>query len=183
MSPTRTRRIGGSRTAAPRPSSSFPQREGASAKQLLMFELMRARAAVLSAVQGLTASSAGEPIAAGAWSVREILLHLITRDQARLREMEAALRGAMPSWHGITGDGWAKINAASLAPLARHDWEQTLRLLHRTRALLVEEIESVPEESEAWRPPHAFAWMMGELPPHDRHHAEQIKRWRATRGV
>ena len=166
---------------APAPPPAFPQRAGATPKQLLLFELMRARASVLSALQGL-GSGTSDPIAPGKWSPREIVLHLVTRDQARLRELESTLHGTPASWRRT--EDWAQINETNLAPLRHHDWEEALRLLHRTRQQLVEEIESVPEEpADVWSPEHPFGWMISVLPPHDRHHADQIKRWRASRGA
>lgn len=162
----------------------FPQRANASSKQIVLFELVRARAAVLSAVQGLSGAATSEPLTAGKWSAREMLLHLVTRDQARLREMEAALRGVTPSWKGADDDRMHAINAELLEPLRRLDWDETLRLLHRTRQELMEAVESVPDEpAEPWSAEHPFGWMLHALPPHDRHHAEIIKRWRATRTV
>jgi hypothetical protein len=150
----------------------------------MMFEMMRARAMVHAAVLGLTAAAVDQPLAPGKWSVRETLLHLATRDQVRLREMEAALRGVAPSWQGVKDPEMAGINAETLAPLRHLDWEETVRLLHRTRQQLMEELEMVPEDPvEVWGPAHPFGWMFHVLPPHDRHHAESIKRWRAERGV
>ena len=160
----------------------FPQRAEASAKQLVLFELMRARATFLSAIQGLVAAS--DPIAPGKWSPREIVLHVVTRDLARLRELETTLRGVPASWKDLQEGDWARVNEENLAPLRHHDWDEALRLLNRTRQQLIEELESVPEEpSEPWSPEHAFGAMLAGLPPHDRHHAEQIKRWRASRGA
>jgi DinB family protein len=167
----------------PVPPPAFPQRAEASAKQLVLFELMRARATFLSAVQGL-AGGTSDPIAPGKWSPREIVLHVVTRDLARLREMESALRGLPASWRSAQESDWARINEENLAPLRHHDWDEALRLLNRTRQQLIEELESVPEEpSEPWSPEHAFGAMLAGLPSHDRHHADQIKRWRASRGA
>jgi hypothetical protein len=164
--------------------TSFPQRQTASAKQILLFELTRARAAFLSAVQGLSPGSANEPIAEGTWSPREIVLHVASRDEARLRELDAVLQGAEASWRGAEQADWAKINETNLAPLRHHDWEEALRLLHRNRQELMEKVERVPEQpAEVWSTEHPFGWMMGELPKHDRHHGEQIKHWRAHRGA
>ena len=169
--------------AVPAPPS-FPQRTGASPKQLVLFDLVRARAAVLGAIQGLTAGSANQPMAQGKWTVRETVLHLVTRDQARIREGEAALRGQEASWKGIKDPEMSTINADLMAPLRAVDWDEALRLLHRTRELLMEELESVPDEpADVWSPDHPFGWMLQALPPHDRHHAEVIKRWRADHGA
>jgi hypothetical protein len=150
----------------------------------VLFELVRARAAVLGAIQGLTAGSANQPMAQGKWSVRETVLHLVTRDQARMREGEAALRGQNASWKGVKDPEMSAINSDLMAPLRALDWDEALRLLHRTRDLLMEELESVPDEpADVWSPDHPFGWMLQALPPHDRHHAEVIKRWRADHGA
>ena len=171
------------KAGATQAAESFPQRALASPKQLLLFELLRARTSFLSAIHGLTPGSASEPIAPGKWSPREIVLHLVTRDQARLQELESALRGVPASWKRAKEQDWARINEASLAPLRHHDWDEALRLLHRTRQQLVQQIEGVPEEPSAlWEGDHPFGGMLAGLPPHDRHHGDQIKRWRATRG-
>lgn len=163
------------------PAPSFPQRQGASRKQLILFELLRARAAVHSAIQG-AGPGAEEPMGDGKWSVRETVLHLATRDQARLREMEATLRGADPTWRGINDSEMAVINEETLAPMRGIEWEDALRAMHRTRELLMEAIESVPEvPADVWHPEHPFGWMLDELPIHDRHHAETIKNWRMQR--
>ena len=144
---------------------------------------MRARATFLSSVQGLVGGTS-DPIAPGKWSPREIVLHVVTRDLVRLRELESTLRGVAASWRSTPESDWARLNEENLAPLRHHDWDEALRLLHRTRQQLIEELESVPEEpSERWSPDHAFGAMLAGLPPHDRHHADQIKRWRATRGA
>jgi hypothetical protein len=157
---------------------------GASPRERVMFELRRARASFHAAIKGLTAASAEEPLAAGGWCVREIVLHLVTRDQARLREMESALRGQAPSWRGIPDAAMDALNAESLAALVHHGWEESLRLLELTREKLLEAVESVPEEPAAtWGAGHPFGWMLLALPMHDRHHADSIKRWRTGRGA
>ena len=147
-----------------------------------MFEMIRARTALLSAIHGLTAASANEPMGDGRWSVRETVLHLITRDQARLRESETTQHGQVASWKGLEEPAMGVLNAELMAPLRHLDWEDALRTLHRVREQLMEEVESVPEEpAERWNPDHPFGWMLHVLPNHDRHHADSIKRWRLER--
>jgi hypothetical protein len=173
------------RRAKPSPAkqtTSFPQRGGASPKQLVLFELIRARAALLSAIHGLSPASANEPMGQGLWTVREVVLPLVTRDKARLRESESTLHGQPASWKGIVEPAMGQLNAELMAPLRTLDWEEAVRALHRVREQLIEEIESVPEEpAEIWSPEHPFGWMLHALPPHDRHHADSIKRWRLER--
>jgi len=174
------RAVRSARSRAP----AFPQRAGASDKQLVMFELIRARASLLAAIHGLSAGSANEPMGDGRWSVRETVLHLITRDQARLRESESTRHGEAASWKGVQEPAMGVLNAELMAPLRHLDWEDALRTLHRVREQLMEEIESVPEEpAEIWSAEHPFGWMLQVLPPHDRHHADTIKRWRLERSL
>ena len=162
----------------------FPQTVGAPAKLELLFRMVKARAAVLAAVQGMSAAAADEPLGRGKWSTRETVLHLVTRDRARLREMESALRGARPSWDGTDQARQARINEEDLAPLRRLGWEESLRLLDTTRQKLMEVVESIPEEPAAvWDVSHPVGWMLQRLPPHDLHHADIIKRRRARHGA
>lgn len=170
----------------PRPklprATSFPQRAGASGKQSLLFELMRSRAALGAAIQGLSGGSAGEAIARGKWSARQIVLHLGHWDRETLRAVEAALRGHVPEWMAWGEEEDAVANRDSLAALEHHDWDGALRLLHASRAELLEAVESVPEEpAEVWSREHAFGKILWSSVHHDRHHAEAIKRWRAGR--
>ena len=170
--------------AKPAVAPAFRQRGAASSKQLVLFELLRARTAFLAAIQGLPAAAAEQPLAAGKWNARQIVLHVVARDRARLRELETALRGTRVSWADVTPEQMDRVNEADLASLKTLDWEGARRLLHTTRHELMEALESVPDEPpEVWSPEHAFGWMLHGLPPHDHHHAEVLKRWRAERGV
>jgi len=162
----------------------FPQATGASARNELLFRMVRARASVLAAIQGMSAATAEQPFAEGKWSCRETILHLVTRDRARLREMEAALRGLWPSWDGSDSARQDLINDQDLVPLRRLSWEDAVRLLLTTRQQLMEAVESIPEEpSEVWSESHPLGWMFQRLPAHDLHHADIIKSWRTRQGA
>lgn len=166
----------------PRPiPPAFPQSADGSARQRLMFELLRARTQVMAALQGLSAGSGEQRLSPGKWTVREVVLHLVARDRARLREMEAALLGRHGSWIGQGEAANAVMNETDLAPLRHHDWDQALRLLQSTRQQLMEALEAVPDEpAGVWLETHPFGEMLHRLPPHDRHHAEALKHWRAA---
>jgi hypothetical protein len=141
-----------------------------------MFELMRARAAVKAAIQGLTAPSAERPVAPGKWSIKEIVLHLSERDRVRLEEFGRTLGGLARTWAGISDAEQASVNEAHLAPLRAHGWEASLRRLDSQRELLMLRLSEVPAlPDDVWRRGHPFADMLWVLPEHDRHHAEQIK--------
>ena len=144
-----------------------------------MFRMVRARAAVTAAVQGMGAATAEIPFAKGKRNTRETILHLVTRDRARLREMEAALRGIQASWSGLDPEKQAAVNEEDLVPLRHLSWDDALRLLLTTRQQLIEAVESIPETpEEVWKEEHPLGWMFQRLPNHDLHHADSIKRWR-----
>ena len=168
---------------APEPDSAKAPSDG-SAKQRMLFELVRSRAAVKAALRGLEAEAAERPMGEGKWSVREIVLHLCLRDRARIRELESTLRGETHSWANVSREEQDRQNAEDLAPLEQVEWEEALRLLGSTRHALREALESVPAEpSEVWTPDHPFGRMLLGLPPHDVHHAEVITLWRSEQGV
>ncbi len=174
----------GRRTPKPRAvvPAFAPQRAAASAKDLLLFELERARVAVLAAIQGLGAGSAMRPVAEGKWTIHEVVLHLAVRDQVRLDEFDALLAGTPASWAGITDPAvHAEINERHLAALRHLTWDEAVRLLHRTRAELVARLQGVPEEpAGTWSAGHALGAVLLRLPEHDRKHAETIKNARVA---
>ena len=178
--------VAGRRRKGPRvaPPPAFPQTAGASDKQRVLFRLVRARAQVLAAVQGLVVGAAAQPLGVGKWTAREVVLHLACRDRARLREFEPALRGVPVSWQDLDEAEMAVVNARELAGVSHLAWDEALRLLLSTRESLMEALDDVPEEpADVWEPGHAFGWMLDVLPKHDEHHARQIKNWRAEAGL
>lgn len=168
------RRSAAKRVAAP---AFAPQKSGASEKDLVVFEIQRARVAVMAAIQGLGAGTAMRPVAQGKWSIREIVLHLAVRDRVRLDEFESLRAGSAASWSHITdAAGHAKLNEAHLAPLRALGWDEALRLLSTTRDELMAALQAVPAEpAEVWSAAHPFGACMRKLVPHDRKHAEAIK--------
>jgi hypothetical protein len=133
--------------------------------------MVKARASVLAAIQGMGAEAAERPLGPGKWSTRETILHLVTRDRARLREMEAALRGTRASWDGTDAARQDRVNEEDLKALRHIAWDDAVRLLLTTR-----------QPAEVWEASHPLGWMFQRLPPHDLHHADVIKRRRTEHG-
>ncbi len=153
-----------------------PQRASANAKELMLFDLQRARTAVQAALKGLSGGSGERPLGPGRWTVRELVLHLAARDQARLDEFDAVLAGANPSWKGVEGEAMAKVNESHLAPWRGLSWDEALGRMQVLRDRLVTALLAVPAEpAERWTAAHPFGAMLLALVAHDRHHAEQVK--------
>ncbi|MGE5132893.1 MAG: hypothetical protein ACM32E_08275 [Gemmatimonadota bacterium] len=162
---------------APAPAAFEPQKAEATAKELLLFELERARVTVIGAIQGLGSGTAMQPVAEGKWSPHEIVLHLSMRDRVRLDEFDSMLAGNAASWAGIDDPAvHAEMNERHLEPLRHLSWDEAVRLLMTTRAELVERLQALPAEpAELWTEAHPFGASMLRLPGHDRGHAEAIK--------
>jgi hypothetical protein len=167
----------GKPAARPAPAAFAQQKAEATAKDLLLFEIERARVAVLAAIQGLGAGSAMQPVAEGKWSTHEMVLHLSVRDRVRLEEFDALLAGVPASWLSVAGTpSEAAMNEAHLAPLREVSWDDAVRLLMTTRAELLGRLQAVPAEpTDVWSLSHPFGDMMRRLAVHDRKHAEAIK--------
>ena len=167
---------------APVPPAFAAQKAGASPRELLLFELVRARAAVKAALQGLASGSTVRPVAPGKWSPLEIVLHLSERDRVRLDEFDRTLAGVPRSWASLTEADMVAVNEAHLGPLRAHTWHEAVRRLDALRDELLERLAAVPDlPADVWLKGHAFADMIWGLPDHDRHHAMQIKNARIGR--
>jgi uncharacterized damage-inducible protein DinB len=174
----RARRKPAPAVALPR---AFPQREGASPRQLRLFELVRGWAGVLAATQGLSATTAERPVGPGRWTLRETVLHLQVWDLEWERALEPAWRGTRPEWLDHGPAERARLNRALLEPLRRVSWDEAARRLQAGRARLLEAIESLPEEPAAsWTLEHPLGELLAALSEHDHHHAEVIRRARAA---
>lgn len=191
------RKAASARRAAPRPPArattwsekvagvrahgftSFPQRAGASPREAVLFELARARTAVIAAVQGLLPGSAERPHAEGKWNTRQHVLHLVYCDQVYVADLDPAERGELPpaASHGKADDD--RVNAETLARLDHVPWDDALRMLHDARKKLLERIEALDPGAAYWADEtHILHRILRSAALHDRHHADAIKRWR-----
>jgi hypothetical protein len=165
--------------APPVPQAFAGARAGATARELLLFDLERARVSLHAALHGLTAAGAEVPMAPGKWSPRQLALHLVFWDRAVLPWIEPAYRRneRMPFDRSRLHEN----NAAGLATLDHHTWDEAWRLLHESRGAVREAFEAIPEEpEEVWGETHALGGLIRILAWHDRHHADQLKAARVT---
>jgi hypothetical protein len=164
------------KTPAPKPFAGATA--GASAKDLALFDLVRARVEVQAAIQGLMAGSAEAAIGDGKWNPRQIVLHLHYWDREMLPCVEPAWRENRRPPH--TRQDILSENQESQGELGHHDWEEARRLMQTSREALLDALQSVPEEPAGmWSSDHALGWLIRILSHHDRHHAAAIKDARA----
>jgi hypothetical protein len=168
---------------APAPGEFAGAKAGATMKDLALFGLERARVAVHAAIQGLGAGAANQPVAPEKWTVRQMVLHLAFWDREIVQKyLEVA--AARNQRADIRRSHLDAMNRAGLEGLEHHDWEAARRLLQTTHEHLWDAFDSIPAEPEdVWSPEHALGELVQEVTEHDRHHADQIKRWRADSKV
>jgi uncharacterized damage-inducible protein DinB len=150
----------------------------------VLFEMLRARAHVLAAIQGLSAAPAEARAREGGWSIREMVLHLHAWDLEVERVLEPAFRGSAPPWMRYRAGALSRWNEVLLAPLRALSWDEACRRLRAGRSRLLEAIESLPDEpAQLWTTRHILGRVVRILPDHDLHHAEAIKSLREGTGA
>jgi len=160
--------------AKPRPRPFAGAIAGASAKDLAIFDLVRARVEVQAALQGLQPAAAEIPVGEGKWTPRAIVLHLHYWDREMLPYVERAWRHDERPPH--TKEQILAENDRLLDELGAHDWDEARRLMQHSREAFLEALQSVPEEPGAmWSSDHALGWLIRILSHHDRHHAAVLK--------
>ena len=117
------------RPRRPRPPAFAGAVASASARDLALFDLVRARVEVQAAFQGMVASTAEQPIAEGKWSPRQIALHLHYWDREMLPWVEKAYLHNQRPPH--THDDVLAENVSSQEELGAHDWETARRLMQQ----------------------------------------------------
>ena len=164
----------------PRPPAFAGAVASASARDLALFDLVRARVEVQAAIQGMVAASAEVPTAEGKWNPRQIVLHLHYWDREMLPWVEKAFLHDQRPPH--THDDILAANVTSQQELGAHDWDSARRLMQQSREALLEALQSLPEEpATMWSSEHAVGWLVRMLSHHDRHHAGTIKEARSRR--
>ena len=163
----------------PAPPAFAGAKAQATAKELVLFELERARVAVHAAIQGMSAASADQPIGPGKWSPRQIVLHLAQWD----REVAGWVDTVYATNRPMPFD-WSRLNehnARRLAEVEHVGWDDARRMLQTARGEILAALESIPDEpAEVWTREHALGKMTWFIPKHDRRHADQIKSARST---
>jgi uncharacterized damage-inducible protein DinB len=145
----------------------------------MLFEMARARTAVLAAVQGLLPGSAERPHAEGKWSTREHVLHLVQCDQVSLADLDPAERGELPPPASYTKEDDDRVNAEALERMKDATWDEALRMLHGARRRLLDRMEALDPNAPYWtEPTHILCRILRSAALHDRHHADAIKHWR-----
>ncbi len=160
-------------------------------KRALLKEVRQARAELLAALAGLSEEDMVRPGAAGIWSVKDILAHLVAWEA----ELVTALRGrlsrrAREAPHIVTIDDIDEWNAEQYHMSARRPLSIILEDFHGVHKHLLQAIEELDEAT--LESPLRFEWMEGEPLAylvrenavwHEQEHAEDIRAWREQQNI
>ncbi len=153
-------------------------------KQHLLNGLLESRDRVHCAIRGLTPADVEAPLAPGKWSVRETVLHLCFWEHSIQQALESSSRGVPPRWEDNDREKDAEMNAEGHARFGSLPWPKALELLRTGRASLLAALDRIPADpADQWTGEHVLGRMLLDVAPHERHHAEQIRRWRVEQGL
>jgi hypothetical protein len=150
-------------------------------KQDLLTRAAREYRAFHEALAGLNESQMSE-VWLGTWSIREIVAHMIGWHREMTPALERLARGEKPVPDGVSYedvDAWNARFAAAARDTAVAD---LLLELDRSHEAFMHAADRVPEER--FQPGRA-AWRIVDLNSahHYREHGDQIRAWRARRGL
>ena len=152
-----------------------------SAKSDLLAEAAREFIALHEAVEGLNEDEMNE-VWLGHWSVKDIAAHMSGWHREMTPALERLARGEKPIPPGTSYDDVDGWNARFVEAQREVEVTDVLLELDRTHEAFLRAADRVPEERfQAGRT--AWTLVNGSSAHHYREHAEQIRAWRASRGL
>ena len=155
--------------------------EASAAKDELLLAAAREYKAFHEALHGLNDEQTAE-VWLGTWSVKEIVAHISGWHREMLPALERLARGERPIPDGVSYDDVDAWNARFAAGAHDHEVADLLLELDRSHEDFMQAADRVPVER--WEPGRTTYRLVDEnTAGHYREHAEQIRAWRASRGV
>lgn len=148
--------------------------------------MTRSRAATLTLIRQLPSAMLQEPRTQGAWSVRDVLVHIAAweAEGARRLVLIARGRGDRIVWYDTPTELDA-FNARVVRAASGRGLRPVLRRLAATRARLVAALRRLPPAALG-DPAHALPvtrWLREFAWTHEAEHRRAIRAWRRTAGA
>jgi hypothetical protein len=153
----------------------------ATTKEELLNEAAREYKALHEALQGLNEAQMTE-VWLGTWSVRDIVAHIAGWHQEMSPALARLARGERPVPEGVSYDDVDGWNARFVSARRQTTVADVLLELDKTHEGFLRAADAVPAERFQ---PGKTAWKIvdGNSAHHYREHGEQVRAWRAARGV
>ena len=165
-----------------------PRRPGARAlarwRHEALGRMARSRRATLALLRRLPAEARKRPGAGGAWSVKDVLVHVAAWEEEGTRRLRliARGRGARIVWYDTRSE-MDRFNARVVRAARHADLPGVLARLTRARAGLVAALAALPPRALA-DPTHALpvtTWLREFAWTHERGHRRTLRAWPRTR--
>jgi hypothetical protein len=147
-------------------------------KAELLIRAAREYRAFHEALHGLNEDHMAE-VWLGTWSIREIVAHMVGWHREMTPVLERLARGERPLPSGVSYDAW---NARFAAEAKGREITDLLLDLDRTHEEFMQAADRVP--AERYEPGKTAHRIVDANSAHHYHeHGEQIREWRASRGI
>ena len=146
-------------------------------RQVLLKRLDTAWRAFKESYAGLSEAQLMEPGVSGAWSVRDIIAHVITWEEEALKHLPSILEDREPPRYSVTYGGIDAFNAQMTRLKGGQSLSEMFRQLDDVHQRVIDVIERVPEShlsSEA----RFLRRLRLDTYTHYPKHAQAIRRWR-----
>ena len=155
--------------------------ETSDAKDELLLAAAREYKAFHEALHGLNEAQTAE-VWLGTWSVKEIVAHISGWHREMVPALERLARGERPIPEGVSYDDVDEWNARFAAIAKAHEIAELLLDLDRSHEEFMQAAARVP--AERWQPGKTTHRIVDDNTAHHyREHADQMRAWRAARGV
>ena len=150
-------------------------------KDELLLSAAREFKALHEALHGLNEDQTSE-VWLGTWSAKEIVAHISGWHREMIPALERVARGERPVPAGVSYDDVDAWNARFAAAAKDREISELLLDLDRSHEDFMQAADRVP--AERWEPGKTtYRIVDGNTAHHYREHADQIRAWRASRGV
>ena len=150
-------------------------------KAELMIRAAREYRGFHEVLHGLNEDHMGE-VWLGTWSIREIVAHMVGWHREMTPVLERLARGERPVPPGVSYDDVDAWNARFAATAKGREITDLLLELDRTHEDFMQAADRVP--AERYEPGKtAYRVVDGNSAHHYHEHGEQIREWRASRGI
>jgi hypothetical protein len=116
-----------------------------SRKEELIAGLIEVRMQILDAVSNLSPKKQ-DKVFLGAWSIKDLLAHLVGWDFANIEAVKDIRAGQLPRVFEHWNPDWAKYNAELVRRHKRDNWAELLDSIQQSHDALIEMIRTVPAE-------------------------------------
>ena len=114
-------------------------------KQQIVAGLIEARREILDAAAQLPTGQQDQ-LFLGAWSVKDLLAHLVGWDLANMAAAREVLAGQLPAFYAYHDRDWQTYNARLVAEHKRVAWVDMVASVEESHHRLIEYLQTVPAE-------------------------------------